>query len=114
MRKLDRKITDALLQWKHSKNRMPLIVNGARQIGKTYSILEFGKAEYQNVVHVNLEKNKLAATIFEVDLTPSVLVQKLEAFVKDRILRIFGYAPIRIHTNSVISVLSFPMKTIVR
>jgi len=83
---MKRKITEALLQWKHTKNRMPLIVNGARQIGKTYSILEFGKTEYQNVVHINLERNKLAANIFEDDLTPSVLVQKMESFVKERIL----------------------------
>jgi predicted AAA+ superfamily ATPase len=83
---MKRKITDALLKWKHSKDRMPLIVNGARQSGKTYSILEFGRTEYQNVVHINLEKNKLAVNIFEDDLTPSVLVQKLESFVHERIL----------------------------
>jgi len=83
---MKRKITDVLLQWKHSKNRMPLIVNGARQIGKTYSILKFGRDEYQNVVHINLEKNKLTANIFEDDLTPSVLIQKLESFVNERIL----------------------------
>jgi len=51
---MKRKITEALLQWKQTKNRMPLIVNAARQVGKTYSVLEFGKAEYQNVVHINL------------------------------------------------------------
>ncbi|GHS92301.1 hypothetical protein FACS1894203_4590 [Bacteroidia bacterium] len=83
---MKRKITEALLQWKQSKDRKPLIVNGARQIGKTYSILEFGMSEYQNVVHLNLEKNKVAANIFEDDLTPSVLVQKLESFTEDRIL----------------------------
>ncbi|GHV09774.1 ATPase [Bacteroidia bacterium] len=83
---MKRKITEAFLQWKQSKDRKPLIVNGARQIGKTYSILEFGMSEYQNVVHLNLEKNKVAANIFEDDLTPSVLVQKLESFTEDRIL----------------------------
>ncbi|MDR1973846.1 MAG: ATP-binding protein [Bacteroidales bacterium] len=83
---MKRKIAEALLQWKKAKNRMPLIVNGARQIGKTYSILEFGMSEYQNVIHINLEKNKLAANIFEDNLTPSVLVQKLEFFTENRIL----------------------------
>ncbi|MDR0831085.1 MAG: AAA family ATPase [Prevotellaceae bacterium] len=83
---MKRKITEALLQWKQSKDRKPLIVNGARQIGKTYSILEFGMSEYQNIVHLNLEKNKVAANIFEDDLTPFVLVQKLESFTEDRIL----------------------------
>jgi predicted AAA+ superfamily ATPase len=83
---MKRKITEAFLQWKQSKDRKPLIVNGARQIGKTYSILEFGMSEYKNIVHLNLEKNKVAANIFEDDLTPSVLVQKLESFTEDRIL----------------------------
>ena len=83
---MKRKISEALLQWKHSKKKKPLIVNGARQIGKTYSILAFGRTEYQNIVHINLEKNKLAAQIFEDDLTPAVLVQKLESFVRERIL----------------------------
>ena len=83
---MKRKIVESLLQLKQAKHRKPLIVNGARQIGKTYSILEFGKSEYQNVVHINLEKNKLAANIFEDDLTPSVLVQKLESFTEERIL----------------------------
>lgn len=83
---MKRKIEDKLIAWKNSGNRMPLIVNGARQIGKTYSILEFGMNNYQNVVHINLEKNKLAAAEFEGDLTPAALVLKLESLTKERIL----------------------------
>jgi len=83
---MKRKIEQKLIAWKNSENRMPLIVNGARQIGKTYSILEFGMNHYQNVVHINLEKNKLAATEFEGDLAPANLILKLESLTKERIL----------------------------
>ena len=83
---MKRKIDQKLINWKNSENRMPLIVNGARQIGKTYSILEFGMKNYQNVVHINLEKNKLAAAEFEGDISPANLVLKLELLTKERIL----------------------------
>jgi predicted AAA+ superfamily ATPase len=83
---MKRKIEQKLLAWKNSNDRKPLIVNGARQIGKTYSILEFGKKNFKNIIYINLEKNKLAANIFEVDITPSVLVQKLEDYTRERIL----------------------------
>jgi predicted AAA+ superfamily ATPase len=83
---MKRKIEQKLIDWKNSPNRMPLIVNGARQIGKTYSILEFGMKHYQNVVHINLEKNKLAATEFEGDLSPASLILKLESLTQERIL----------------------------
>jgi predicted AAA+ superfamily ATPase len=83
---MKRKVEQKLIDWKNSPNRMPLIVNGARQIGKTYSILDFGIKNYQNIVHINLEKNKLAATEFEGDLSPATLVLKLESLTKERIL----------------------------
>jgi len=83
---MKRKIEQKLINWKNSENRMPLIVNGARQIGKTYSILEFGMKHYKNVVHINLEKNKLASMEFEGDLSPATLVLKLEALTKEKIL----------------------------
>lgn len=44
-----RKIMDFLLEWKKSQHRKPLILQGARQVGKTYSVLEFGRKYYDNV-----------------------------------------------------------------
>lgn len=52
-----RKITGFLTAWKESKHRKPLILQGARQVGKTYSILEFGKNNYENVAYFNFETN---------------------------------------------------------
>ena len=50
-----RKITTFLEQWKESEHRKPLILQGARQVGKTYSVLEFGRTHYDNVVYFNFE-----------------------------------------------------------
>ncbi len=51
--RLKRKIDDYLLEWKDSKNKMPLIVNGARQIGKTDAITNFGKNNYKSFIEIN-------------------------------------------------------------
>ena len=59
-----RKITGFLTAWKESKHRKPLILQGARQVGKTYSILEFGKNNYENVAYFNF-KNKSAEILTE-------------------------------------------------
>ncbi len=48
-----REIINDLLKWKKSNSRKPLIVHGARQVGKTYIIKEFGNKYYENMIHVN-------------------------------------------------------------
>ena len=61
-----RKITGFLEAWKESEHRKPLILQGARQVGKTYSILEFGRTHYENVAYFNFETNpKLNETFAE-------------------------------------------------
>ena len=61
-----RKIMDYLKKWKSSEHRKPLILQGARQVGKTYSILEFGRTCYENVAYFNFETNpKLNETFAE-------------------------------------------------
>ena len=60
-----RKITQYLLDWKKSSYRRPLILQGARQVGKTYALLEFGKAHYENVAYFNFETNPSLANAFE-------------------------------------------------
>ncbi len=53
-----RKVSESLKQWKESKYRKPLIIQGARQVGKTHAILEFGRQHYDNVVYFNFHTNK--------------------------------------------------------
>jgi len=75
---MKRRIEQKLVDWKNGENRKPLIVNGARQIGKTYSILEFGEKNFKNVIHVNLETDSVVVDIFEKNITPAYILNRLE------------------------------------
>ena len=69
-----RKIMRYLEQWKESKYRKPLLLQGARQVGKTYSILEFGRAHYDNVAYFNFETDPKLQETFAEDITPRYLL----------------------------------------
>ena len=72
-----RKVLEELKEWKKSPFRKPLIIYGARQIGKTYSMLEFGQSEYDNVAYFNFEIGSDLAGIFENDLNPARIINEL-------------------------------------
>lgn len=61
---MKREIIADLLAWKNSKNRKPLILLGARQVGKTYILKDFGAKEYKHVAYVNFDNNKLLNNLF--------------------------------------------------
>ncbi|MGL4946194.1 MAG: ATP-binding protein, partial [Cetobacterium sp.] len=77
---MERKIKKALIAWRISKNRKPLIIDGARQVGKTYIALSFGKEFYKNVVYFNFENSKELQKIFDKDLEPERIVKELSIF----------------------------------
>lgn len=83
---MKRKIYEKLLRWKDNPDRMPLIVNGARQVGKSYVLLKFGKQEFENVVIVNLETDSALVRKFEEDITPVPIIQYLESVHVQRII----------------------------
>jgi predicted AAA+ superfamily ATPase len=83
---MKRKVTTALMEWKQRKGRKPLLVNGARQIGKTYSINEFGKSDFSDVVYINLETNPVIKTVFEGNIEPTSLIPLLESHAEKRII----------------------------
>ncbi len=56
---------DRLRAWKESPRRMPLLLDGARQVGKTYTALTFGKEQYKNTVYFNMEDSSEIRAIFE-------------------------------------------------
>ena len=58
---LRRKITEALIEWKSRDDRKSLVIRGARQVGKTFSILEFAKENYRSVVYLNFVDNGSAS-----------------------------------------------------
>lgn len=74
---MERKMSNMLLEWKANKEKLPLIVYGARQVGKTYTILSFGKENYKNVAYINFEDNSEISKIFEKDLNPERIVKEL-------------------------------------
>ena len=56
---MERKIETFFRKWQKDIIRKPLILYGPKQVGKTYSVLEFGKKEYKNVIYFNTENNKV-------------------------------------------------------
>ncbi len=72
-----RKILENLKEWKKSDTRKPLILYGARQIGKTYTMLEFGQSEYANVAYFNFENNKDLGSVFDKDFNPVRIMNEL-------------------------------------
>ena len=74
---MERKIVEKLLKWKDNPEKMPLVLQGARQVGKTYSILSFGKEYYKNVAYFNMEESKEIAAVFRRDLDPGRIVKEL-------------------------------------
>jgi len=74
---MKRKVLNKLIAWKNENNRMPLILNGARQVGKTYTALSFGKEYYKNTVYFNFEDSIELSNIFERDLNPSRIIKEL-------------------------------------
>lgn len=89
-----RKIMDFLESWKNNKHRKPLILQGARQVGKTYSILEFGRKHYENVAYFNFETSPKLNETFEENISPDYLILILshiagQTIVKEKTLIVF-------------------------
>lgn len=74
---LKRKITNYLLEWKNSKDKMCLVVKGARQVGKTYIIDKFARENYENYIYINFDENPAYKSIFEGDLDIETLIKQI-------------------------------------
>ena len=70
---------DKLIQWKEKKNRKPLIIRGARQVGKTWLMKEFGRTCFANVAYVNFDSNTRMKQVFEGELNIERLILAIEA-----------------------------------
>lgn len=82
-----RKIMGYLETWKEEKHRKPLVLQGARQVGKTYSILEFGRTHYENVAYFNFETNPKLNETFAEDISPEYLIPILSHIAGQTIVR---------------------------
>lgn len=76
---------EKLFKWKESKNRKPLIIEGARQVGKTWLMKEFGRQAYSDTVYINFDSNSRMSDLFSSDLNTTRLVMGLELYVGHKI-----------------------------
>lgn len=76
---MKRELYDELLEWKKRTGRKPLLLTGARQVGKTYLLKKFGEAEFLNMIYLNLDADRERyEVIFEGSITPTNIIEKLE------------------------------------
>lgn len=76
---------EKLYEWKNSKRRKPLIIEGARQVGKTWLMKEFGKQAYADTVYINFDSNSRMADLFAADLDTDRLILGLELYAGHKI-----------------------------
>ncbi len=82
---MEREFYQKLLQWKNSNLRKPLVLRGARQVGKTYILTEFAKREYADYVYINFDEEPHFASFFNEDLDPDRIIKELNIYFKKTI-----------------------------
>ena len=80
-----RNIIEKLKDWKNKKGRKPLVLAGARQVGKTYILKEFGKREFANVAYINCDDNELAKNLFVKDYNMQRILLAIGAITGENI-----------------------------
>ena len=82
---MKRLLISKLKEWKNSKNRKPLIIEGARQVGKTWLLKEFGNEEFENCVYINCDNNPQIEDIF-IDYDIQRIIRNISAFANSKIV----------------------------
>lgn len=75
---MQRKAMNDLINWKNSKNRKPLLLYGARQVGKTYLVKEFGNKYFKDIIYVNFETNDIVSKVINENISPDYIIKNLE------------------------------------
>jgi predicted AAA+ superfamily ATPase len=76
--KMYRKALNDLKNWKIKKDRQPLVIKRARQVGKTWPMQEFGRLEYKDTIYINFDEQKEFKNIFGDNIKPSRIIEELE------------------------------------
>lgn len=84
---MERKINDFLKRWKRDISRKPLLIYGNKQVGKTYSVLEFGRENYKNIVYFNSENYLELIKIFKTETTSDKIIFKLSLLSGEKIMK---------------------------
>lgn len=84
---MERKIYSDLLKWKKDSNRKPLLIYGNKQIGKTYTVVDFGEREYKTICYINSDNNIELLKIMQKERTPDKMIAKLSLLTGENILK---------------------------
>lgn len=79
---MQRDIYQKLLEWKSSPRRKPLLLKGARQVGKTYILQKFGEQQYSYMAYLNFEEEPLLDDFFKYNLTPEKIIRNISLYIK--------------------------------
>ncbi len=82
---MKRDIYKQLVSWKQSSSRKPLVLKGARQVGKTYILKKFGEGEHGSVAYFNFEEDPYLNEIFTGRLSPEKIIDTLSIYNESRI-----------------------------
>ena len=78
---MERNLYQKLVEWKHKPSRKPLLLKGARQVGKTWLLTDFGNKEFSQTHTLNFERDPDACTLFEGSLSPNTILRNLELYL---------------------------------
>ena len=75
---MERELFAKLEKWKNKKKRKPLIIQGARQVGKTWIMKEFGARYFKNTIYINFDNNEIMKKVFEIDFDTSRIISAIK------------------------------------
>ena len=75
---MERTLFVKLEQWKNNKKRKPLIIQGARQVGKTWIMKEFGARYFKNTIYINFDNNEIMKKVFEIDFDTTRIISAIK------------------------------------
>ena len=82
-----REIIENLKEWKTRSDRKPLLVTGVRQCGKTYTLKEFGRTEFEDLAYFNFEEDDTLSSVFDHDLKVDRILDELGSVVRGSAIR---------------------------
>ncbi len=82
---MKREVYEKLLKWKNNNKKKPLLLQGARQVGKTFIVKEFGKKEYKNFYYFNFEQDENLHHFFKSQLLPENIIENLSIYIGKKI-----------------------------
>ena len=82
---MQRKAMNDLISWKNKKNRKPLLLYGARQVGKTYLVKKFAEEQFKDIIYINFETNNIVEKIINENISPKYIINNLEIIFNKKI-----------------------------